>query len=170
MRRLAEVVGELHRLQAAVLAEAHAHALEARLALARLGLHPFKAVLLAGVGELERLLDAARAREQRRGRRAERALELAHRDLVQLPVVDPDTLAVADDHLVGGLVVHPAEAAGPLEDKAAARLLRQLAAAVVDLLVEMRARRLRTVEESLVPVEARGTRRKCDEQGDDAQD
>ena len=41
VRRLAEVVGELHRLQA-VPAEAHAHALEAGLALARLGVEPFR--------------------------------------------------------------------------------------------------------------------------------
>src|SRR4029079_15690589 len=38
VRRLAEVVGELHRLQP-VLAEAHAHALEAGVALARPGVH-----------------------------------------------------------------------------------------------------------------------------------
>src|SRR5581483_4346424 len=108
LRGLAEIVGELHRLQAARV-EAEKHTLEARVALARLGLQPFEAVLFAGVGERERLLDAARTRQQRRRRRAERGGELPYRHLVELPVVDPDALAVTDDHLVGRLVIYPAK-------------------------------------------------------------
>ena len=51
----------------------------------------------------------------------ERVGQLAHGDLVQVAVVDPDALAVADDHLVVGLRVRPAEFARPLEHEAALR-------------------------------------------------
>ena len=93
-------------------AEAHAHALEAGVALLRLGFEPFQAVLRcpASLQRRSAFSMSLAAGEQRRGRRAERRGELAHRDLVQVPVVDPHALAVADDHLVGRLVVDPAEA------------------------------------------------------------
>ena len=59
-----------------------------------------------------------RAGEQRRGRRAERLVELAHRDLVQVLVVDPDARAVADDELLVRLLVAPAELARAREREA----------------------------------------------------
>src|SRR5438132_12461372 len=61
--RLTEVVGQLHRLDPAA-AQPHADALEPRFAVAGLRFEPFEAVALAGVAELERRLDVARAREQ----------------------------------------------------------------------------------------------------------
>ena len=51
-------------------------------------------------------------------------------------------LAVADDKLVGRLVVHPAKLAGALEHEAAFRLLRQPSAAVVHLPVHLVEREL----------------------------
>src|SRR6185295_16918180 len=97
--------------------------------------------------------------------RAERGGELAHGDLVQLAIVDPDALAVAHDDLVGGLVVDPAKATRPLKDEAAFGLLHELAVAVDDLLLEGGARRVRAVQELLVALEAGGAGGKRDEQG-----
>src|SRR6185369_8532870 len=108
-----------------------------------------QAVLGAGVRELECLLDVGGAGEQRRGRRAEGARQLAHRDLGEAAIVDPDAVAVADDHLVDGLVVDPAEPARPLESEAALRLLAEVAVAVVDPLLEAAARGLRALGERL---------------------
>src|SRR5688572_19971060 len=140
-RGLAEVIGELHRLQA-IGAEAHAHPLEARLALAWPRLHPFQAVAAAALGELECLLDLGAARQQGRRGGAERSGQLAHSDLVQIAVVDPDPLAVADDELIVRLGIGPAELARPLENEAAFRLLHRPAGLVGHLLLEARARRL----------------------------
>src|SRR3954466_5578978 len=101
---LAEVVGELHRLEALGI-EAHAHALEAGLALARRRFQPLEPVFLAGIGKRERFLHAGapggRAADRSGGRGADRRRELAHGHLVQLAVVEPHAGAVPDDHLVG---------------------------------------------------------------------
>jgi hypothetical protein len=69
--------------------------------------------------------------------------------------VDPDALAVADDHLVHRLVVDPAEQSRALEDEAALRFLRQFSVAVVHLLLELAARRLRAAHEGLEAVDRR---------------
>src|SRR5207245_888419 len=86
MRR-AQVGGQLHRLDPAG-AQPPADALEPRFAVAGLRFEPFEAVALAGVAELERRLDVARAREQGCRGRAEGLRQLAHRSLLELPIVD----------------------------------------------------------------------------------
>src|SRR5688500_5698109 len=162
-RGMAEVVQQLRRRDA-VGAEAQAHQLEARVALFRPRLQPFHAVAAARVAQLEGLLHVARAGEQRGGRGAERARELAHRHLVEVAVVDPYALAVADDQLVHRLGIGPAEAPGPLEHEAAGGFLRQLAVAAVDLLLELGARRLRIAQEGLEALEAVGMRGRSQKQ------
>src|SRR5437763_1409293 len=90
-----------------------------------------------------------RAREQGGRSRAEGLRQLAYRGLLELPIVDTDPLAVADDQLLHRLVVDPAEAAGPHEHEASLCPLHELAIAVEDLLLEIGARRLRRAHEAL---------------------
>src|SRR3954469_16606295 len=141
------MVGELHRLHARHV-EAHADALEARLAVARPRFPPLESALLPRLRELERLLDVARAGEERRRRRAERLGKLSHSDLVEIAVVDPDALAIAHDQLVHGLRIGPAEPSGSQQYEAALGLLHRLAGAVGDLLVEVGADRLGALQEA----------------------
>src|SRR5258706_4220969 len=140
-RGLAEIVHQLHRLDAAG-RHAEADTLEAGLLFARLRFQPFEAVLLAHFLQLERFLDVGGAGEQRRRGGAQHARNAPHGDLVQVGIVDPHTLAVADDDLLR-LDIGPAEAARAQEREAALRVLHQLAGAVIDLLLEIAARRLR---------------------------
>ncbi|MNC90862.1 hypothetical protein D3C83_70150 [compost metagenome] len=67
--------------------------------------------------------------------------------------MDPHALAVADDHLLG-LDVGPAEAVRPQQHEAALRILHQLAVLVVDLLLEIAARRLRGAQVALETFQA----------------
>src|SRR5688572_28053267 len=111
---MAEMVEKFHRTQDLRI-ESHAYALEPGLALARSCLEPLQAILRAGIRELERLFDVGGPGEQRRLRGAELIREFPHRYLVEIAVVNPHALAVADDELVDRLGVDPAEPARALK-------------------------------------------------------
>ena len=101
--------------------------------------------------ERERLLHVVAAGQQRRRRRAQRLAQLAHRDLVQVLVVDPHLLAVADDQLLARLRIAPAKLPGTREREAAPStscisLPRPVVAPVCS---KSRARRLRRARRSL---------------------
>ena len=54
---------------------------------------------VAGLRQLERLVDVGRARRAAPPASSRARASAPHRDLVQVRVVDPDPLAVADDQL-----------------------------------------------------------------------
>src|SRR6185436_11515310 len=96
-RLLPEAVDDLERGELAAL-EADSHRLERSVLGLGLGLGPLETVLRGQVGEIEVALERA-AGEQRGRCRTECLAELPRADLVQVGVVDPDLLAVADDRL-----------------------------------------------------------------------
>src|SRR6266702_5332791 len=134
-RGLPQAVDELHDFEAGR-GEAHADSLEAAFLVAGQRLEPLKAVLRTPVREHERPHGLVVPCEQRGRRGAERLVELFHRDLLQVLVVDPYFGAVADDELGIRLHVAPSEFSRPRERKRPARFLQQLAVAVEDFLLE----------------------------------
>lgn len=68
------------------------------------------------------------AGQQRGGTGAERLVHLAHRHLIEIGVVGPELLAVGDEQHLVGLVVGPAQFAGPRQREAAAGVLLLAAA------------------------------------------
>src|SRR5690349_18282792 len=136
---LAELVAQFHRLQSA-LSEAQPDLLERGVFRLRHGLEPVEPFLVADSGKAVVLLDLVASCKERRRARAERPVEAAHRDLVEILVVEPDLLAIADDHLLLGFVVLPAEFAGPRELHGAGRLLKLLQVLVEHHLREAGAR------------------------------
>ena len=87
------------------------------------------------------------AREERRGRGAERLIVPALNDLIEVSVVDPDALAVADQQLLVRLLDGPAELAWPCDRELAACLLLGAAVGVGHGLSERRTCGLRIVHE-----------------------
>ena len=104
-------------------------------------LQPVEPFLVAEIGQRIALLDFVAAGEQRRRAAAQRAVQLAHRDLVEVLVVNPQLRAVADDGLLVGLVVFPAEFARPRKLHGAGRLLQ-----LFQVLVEHHLREARLAE------------------------
>ena len=72
-----------------------------------------QSVLRRQITPRERLLDVLVAGQKSRRRAAQRIADLAHDDLVQVLVEDPDPLAITDQQLLVGLLDDPAEFAGP---------------------------------------------------------
>src|SRR5690242_8931274 len=156
---LPEGVGQQHPARQ-VLREAQSNALELRVGRFRCGVHVFEAALGATGDQREVLFERIVAREQRRRRRPERRVELAHDHLVEVAVVDPDLVAVTDDQLVERLVVGPAKFAGTRERERARRRLRRAAVAVDDHLLERTLRALCALEERIQLVQPRRRRRR----------
>src|SRR6266702_5759183 len=153
-RGLPQAVDKLHDFEAGR-PEAHADSLEAAFLVARQRLEPLTAVLRAPVREHERPHGLVVPCEQRCRRGAERLVELFHRDLLQVLVVDPYFGAVADDELGVWLDVVPSEFSRPRERERPARFLQQLAVAVEDFLLEFSARGKGLVDELREALEAR---------------
>src|SRR5271170_1784687 len=103
-----------------------------------IGAQPVEAVRRRKVAPLEGLLDIIATGKQRRRRRAQRLVVAALDHLVQVRVVDPHPLAVADQQLLIGFVDTPAKFAGAGDGKLAARLLYHAAVLVRDRLHETR--------------------------------
>src|SRR5689334_19489420 len=143
---LPERVGQQHSTRQ-VVDESEPYALELRLGRLRRRVDVFDAAVRAAGNERKVVLESVVAGEKRRRRRAERRIELAHDHLVQVAIVDPHLLAVADDQLIERLVVGPAEPAGTLECERARRRLLRAAIAIDDDLPEGALRALRAFEE-----------------------
>src|SRR6185369_1959017 len=105
-RDVAERVLELHRARQ-VAYQADAHALESGVCGSGFRLDEIEAIPPPPVGQLEIRLERAATREQRGRRRAQRTVELAHDDLIEIPIIDPQPLAVAYDELLERLFVGP---------------------------------------------------------------
>jgi hypothetical protein len=111
---------QLHGFEVAV-AKADAHALELRVLRLRNQLEPVDTGLHARVVQREVFLQIVAAEQDGRRTRAQRATQLAHRDLVQVLVVDVEVIAVGLQQLLIGLLVFPDELARPREHERAAR-------------------------------------------------
>src|SRR5437870_9516661 len=81
---------------------------------------PFEPASGGQIAPVESALDVILAREERRGRGAERLIVPALHDLIEVSVVDPDALAVADQQLLVRLLDGPAELARPCDRELAA--------------------------------------------------
>ena len=82
--------------------------------------------LHARVTQREVLVEIVAAEQDRRRTRAQRAAQLADRDLVQVLVVDVELVAVGLQQLRVRLLIRPDELAGPREHERAARRARRL--------------------------------------------
>src|SRR5690606_4474458 len=91
--------------------------LEAGLAVARRRDEPLQAVCAAGIGQREVGIEPARAEQDRRRCRAHRLGHRPDRDLLAVPVVEPDLLAVGDHQLLVGPGDLPAKPPRPLESE-----------------------------------------------------
>src|SRR5271170_4653223 len=145
-RVLAEVVRDVQCGESGRV-EAQADVAERGLLVLGRGAQPVEAVRRRKVAPLEGLLDVIATGEQRRRSRAQRLIVAALDHLVQVRVVDPHPLAVADQQLLIGLVDTPAKFAGAGDGKLAARLLYHAAVLVRDRLHETRARGLGVAHE-----------------------
>src|SRR6266545_1825164 len=128
---LTEIVEDLQRGQAGGI-EAEADVAEARFLVSRRGAQPVEAVRRRQITPIERPLDVVLAGEQCGRRRAQRLVVAAFDDLVQIRVVNPYALTVADEQLLVRLVDVPAELAGSSNREFAARLLRHTPVLVGD--------------------------------------
>src|SRR5439155_15103074 len=97
----------------------------------RRGAQPFESLRRRQIAPLERRLDFLATGKQRRRRVAERAIAFAADDLVQVLVVNPDAVAVADQQLLVGFLHGPAKSSEPRDRKLTSGL-RNLASYRVD--------------------------------------
>ena len=84
----------------------------------------------AGLRDVEVVGEVAPAAQQHRRRRRQRFVELAHGDLLQVGVVEPDARAVGDDDLAVRLAIVPAKAIRTRDRQRAARFVDRLAVAI----------------------------------------
>src|SRR5437870_3279408 len=154
-RTLPKVVEDLQRGQAGGI-EAEADVAEARFLVFRGGAQPVEAVCCRQIVPIESPFHVVLAGEQCRRRRAQRLVVATLNDLVQIRVVNPHPLAVADQQLLVRLVDVPAELTGSSNREFAARLLRDTPVLIGDRLREACARRLRIAHERAQSFERRG--------------
>src|SRR4051812_24509482 len=155
-RALPERIDDLHGRKV-LAAKADLDRLEGAFLRLRRGLRPFEAVFRGQRAEIEIFLE--RAAGQQRGRcRADRRVDLARARLVQVSVVDPDLLTVADDDLLERLLVDEAEAVGPREFELAAGDLLLRAVRRGDRLREVGAAGFDVAHKGLERVDRVGTR------------
>ena len=81
----------------------------------RLRFDELEAIAFAGIGEIEILLECAVPGEERCRGRAQSEVELPYDDLVEIAVVDPELLAIADDQLLERRFIGPSKFSRALE-------------------------------------------------------
>ena len=111
---------------------------------------------LRDLRDVEVVGEVACAAQQHRRRRRQRVVELAHRDLLEVAVVEPDARAVGDDHLLVRLRDSPS-GSGPDARSPACRSTSSidLAVAVGEHLLELRLQAVEPLQERLDALPAR---------------
>ena len=146
---------QLHRTRQIFL-ESDANVVESGVWQFGLCIDKFDSVGIAAVDQNEVCLERVATGQQRSRRRAKRAIQLLDDHLIEVAIINPEFVAIADEELRVWLVIAPPELARPRKRECAAGSLRHTSRLARDDLPECRLAGARAVDERPQLVDAGG--------------